>query len=310
MGMDTDVRGISDAAIGGVGCPYERDAALGPLTWYGVGGAADVLAQPQSVEQLAELGRLCDQAGLPLRVLGSGANLLVADGGVRGVVVQLTAEAFCRIEFEGDTAVAGGGADLARLIMVCARRGLGGLEVLAGIPASIGGAVRMNAGGKYGQIAPLVAQVTAMDAIGNVRTLGRDDLQFDYRSSNLTDLIITEVRFDLTPVDPADLRQRVKEIFAFKTATQPLRDSSAGCAFKNPTADESDKPAGKLIDEAGLKGLRIGAAEVSPVHANFIVVHKDGAADDVLAVMDEVERSVAERFGVTLRREVVVWKDE
>ncbi|MAE61096.1 MAG: UDP-N-acetylenolpyruvoylglucosamine reductase [Planctomycetaceae bacterium] len=293
--------------VGNLDIRHELNAALGPLTWYGVGGAAEVLAHPGDAHQLSALLRACHESAVPIHVLGRGANLLVADSGVRGVVVQLNAKPFGAIRFEGDDVIAGGGADLAKVIMSCVRRGLAGLEGLAGVPASVGGALRMNAGGHHATISGALVGLVSMDATGRTRELARQDVGFEYRSSDLTDPIIVEARFALSADDPALLRKRVKSIFRDKKASQPLQESSAGCAFKNPPAAVSDRPAGRLIDEAGLKGFRIGGAEVSTQHANFVVVHSDGTADDVLHVMAHVQRAVRERFGVDLEREVVVW---
>lgn len=304
-----DGRGDHGAAdiVRRLGIAHDVDAPLGPLTWYKVGGAADVLARPHDVEHLASLMRGCHDANVPVHVLGRGANLLVCDEGVRGVVIQLTAPALRRIQLNGTQATAGGGADLARLIMTCVRGGCAGLEGLAGVPATVGGALRMNAGGHHATISDTLVSVTTLDQAGELHERARRDIAFAYRSSDIADPIIVEAKFVLQPDDPAVLRQRVKAIFAEKRASQPLADKSAGCAFKNPPADVSDRPAGQLIDEAGLKGLRIGGAEVSGRHANFIVVHSGGTANDVLAVMTHVQRTVAERFSIELEREVVVW---
>jgi len=292
------------------GVPHERDAPVGPLTWYRVGGAADVLAHPQSVQQLARLLRACAEQQIPLRLLGRGANVIVADRGVRGVVVQLDAPAFCEISVVGTTVTAGGGADLAKFIMTCVRGGLAGPEVLAGIPGTVGGAVRMNAGGRFGEIGPLVEQVHALGWTGQVVAHRRDDIDFGYRRSHLGEPVIVQVEFALRRGNPDSLRSRVKEYFRWKGQSQPLGGRSAGCAFKNPPRETCEEPAGRLIDEAGLKGRRIGGAEVSPVHANFIVIHPGGTADDAIRLMDHVRQRVAERFGVNLEREFVVWADE
>ncbi len=295
------------ALLDGLDLPWEADAPLAPHTWYGVGGPADLLAHPQSVNQLAELMRRCREADVALHVLGSGANLLVADPGVRGVVVRLDAPAFSAVERTNDHVAAGAGADLARLILTCAKMGLAGLEALAGIPASIGGALRMNCGGRYGDIGSVTQSVEVMDDAGRVRTLLRDDLRFGYRQSGIGEPIILGGSFALQPDDPVKLRDRVKEIFAYKKSTQPLADQSAGCAFKNPPKDVCEKSAGQLIDEADLKGFTVGGAQVSVRHANFIVVQQACRADDVLNLIRTVRRKVRDHHGVDLVPEVVVW---
>jgi len=286
--------------------PHELDAPLAPLTWYGLGGPADVLAQPETPEKLGELVSRCRQAEISLRILGAGANLLVDDAGVDGVVVQLTADRFTRVNSLNEGVAAGAGADLPRLVLETGRRGLAGLETLAGIPATVGGAVRMNAGGKYGAIGQHVASVLTMRHTGEIRSLDREHLEFDYRRTNISDPIILEAEFSLEPTDPVALREQVKEIFSYKKSTQPLAAHSAGCAFRNPV-EQTEQSAGSLIDQAGLKGERVGAAEISSRHANFIIVHPGGKSRDVLGLIRVVQKRVAEQCGVDLEPELVLW---
>ena len=301
----------------------EYDAPI--PTWFSIGGKADRLVRPRSLDQLAECLRL-DQN---LRILGDGANLLVDDDGVSELVVVLDNPAFCGWTFDDATLRAGAGANLPKLINETVRRGLAGIESLGGIPASVGGAVIMNAGGAFGQIADSVARIHALDRHGRNVTIDRRQIAFDYRRSGLGHLIITEVEFNLSPADPAALRARHLEVMAYKSKTQPMADKSAGCVFKNPTLTEdltlensdpgaagphevhragSRVSAGMLIDRAGLKGLRVGGASVSPRHANFIVTGADAKARDVIELMDRVALGVFARFGVTLHPEVVIWR--
>lgn len=286
----------------------EKNFPLGSLTWYGVGGVAEAFARPKTVQQLSLLVRRCHDCGTEIHVIGKGANLLIPDGVVPGLVIQLADPIFGRIEHEDEHLRAGAGANLAKAIMYAVRQGLSGLEILAGIPASIGGAIRMNAGGRYGEIGPRVERITCMDATGQLVEHGREDLQFEYRRSHIAEPLILEAEFALEPGDSAELRVRVKDIFDFKKSTQPMGAKSVGCTFKNPPADQSDRPAGWLIDQAGLKGFTVGGATVSPHHANFIVTAPGATASDVLAVIEHVEQAVSKRFGVQLQREVVVWK--
>lgn len=309
--MGTDAPSTADAALAAFGIRCETDAPLGPLTWYGVGGRADVLAHPDNVDQLQTLARYAADHGLPLRVLGKGANLLVADEGVDGIVAILDAPAFRQITIDADaqTATAGGGADLERLITTTVREGLAGLETLAGIPASVGGAIRMNAGGSFGQIADTLATVTLLELDGSLATLPAADLSLSYRHSVVGERIVIEATFTLRAVDDqAALRDRLKEVMRYKKGSQPMAAQSAGCAFKNPPAETSGgRGAGKLIDEAGLKGHRIGGAEVSDRHANFVVTHPGATADDIRQLMAAMQQGVAEQFNIQLEREVVVW---
>lgn len=283
-------------------------------TWFKVGGRADRLARPASTEDL----RRCLEIDPALRVLGDGANLLVDDDGVTNLVIAFTHPDMTRVRRDEATGltIARAGASLFKMIPECVRLGLSGLERLAGIPATIGGATVMNAGGKFGEIADLIVRVHALNRDGRQVTLERRDIPFSYRHSGLTHLIITEVELNLTPDDPATLRARFKEVMEYKKSTQPMDANSAGCAFKNPTLKHDLKDiapantrvsAGMLIDRAGCKGLRQGSAEVSHRHGNFLFAHNHGSARDVIDLIRTVQRRVHDTFGVHLDTEVVIW---
>ena len=290
------------------------DAPIGPMSWYGIGGRADLLVKPLTVDALATLVKRSVHHPMSIRVFGQGANLLVADEGVGGLVISLDTPAFREVTYNssGDvhTMRAMAGADLAKTLMDTTRRGLEGLSQMAGIPASIGGAIRMNAGGRFGSIGDVVETVTCLTATGELVTYPIAEIEFEYRQTNLSDPIIIAATFRVEPTDPIALRNRVKEIFAFKKSTQPLGDHSAGCTFKNPLDAESGErvPAGRLIDEAGLKGHRVGGASVSTHHANFIVADSSATADDVLHLLDDIRRRVFDHCGVRLEHEVVIWR--
>ncbi|MEL6395785.1 MAG: UDP-N-acetylmuramate dehydrogenase [Planctomycetota bacterium] len=281
-------------------------------TWFRVGGAARRLARPASLEQLSE----CLSIDPAARILGDGANLLVHDGGVEELVVDLSDPAFRAVGFEGDRVVAAAGARLPVLIGRAVSLGLGGLEGLAGIPASVGGAVVMNAGGVFGEIGDVVERVHALRRDGERVTLERDQIGFGYRRSGLGGLVVTSVELRLEPGDREALRARRDECMAHKKASQPLDASSAGCCFKNPTLEaDLDEigaagrrvSAGLLLDRAGCKRLGVGGAHVSERHANFVVTTRDARASDVIGLMEEMAGRVRDRFGVGLEREVVVW---
>ena len=312
------------AMLDELGIRYETDAPIGPkMTWYGVGGNAAVLAHPAGVAQLSALAAKCHDNGIPTFVLGSGANLLIKDDGIQGVVIRLDDPAFDQIKVEKNILTAGPGVDMFKLVLECAKMGLAGLAHVAGIPASVGGAVYMNAGGAFGDIGSTVHKVHVMAENGQVYCRDRDDLVFGYRKTNIVAPYILDVEFDMDEADPQEIARRVKEIFLYKKNTQPMAENSAGCAFKNPNIpipghepeEEEDGPppptkresAGKLIDQAGLKGYRIGGAEVSQRHANFIFTHPGCTASDVLALMEHIQQTVLDRQGVALQREVVVW---
>ena len=297
---------VGPSCVDGLDIPCRAEVGLGPMTWYGVGGPADLFAQPQDVESLSELVRRCHENEVPFYVLGSAANLLVAESGVRGVVVKLDAPTFTGFDQSNHSINAGAGADLSKIIMQCAKDGLAGLEGLAGIPASIGGAIRMNCGGKYGQIGDHVESVLCLSAAGDLVAHPAGEIDFSYRSTALTEPLVLQATFAMQQTDPVELRERVKEIFAWKKSTQPLAEHSAGCAFKNPI-DQSDKGAGQLIDEAGLKGFNVGMAEVSQRHANFLVMRPGGSSTDLIRLLRAVKQRVAEQTGITLTEEVVIW---
>lgn len=289
----------------------ERSAPI--PTWFGVGGSADALSRPTTIDQLQALLR--QFKGQPIRILGDGANLLVDDDGVDGLVLSLSS--MDRVDWPthestGDALVPmQAGASLFRIIPESVRRGLSGLESLAGIPATIGGAIVMNAGGAFGQIADVVNHVEALTSAGEPVSLRRDQIAFDYRRSGLNELIITGATLRLRRVPEAEreaLRSRLKEVMEYKKASQPMAERSAGCFFKNPTVDGKRVSAGMLIDQCGCKGLTVGGASVSTRHANFIVTAPACSARDIIALTDEVARRVRDQAGVTLEREVVVWR--
>jgi len=298
--------------FGDIDADLEFDAPIGSMTYYSIGGKADVLVTPRSIDALSLLLRRCYNSNIPFRVLGNGANLLVDDLGVDGIVVKLKHACFKTFSFNKEGPIDAmhimSGFDLSKAIMETARCGFEGLHTLAGIPASIGGAIRMNAGGIYGSISDSLSTVTCLTKSGEISTYKADDLGFTYRESKIHDPIIVSATFDLTPADPIQIRERIKEIFSWKTTRQPLADSSSGCAFKNPLNSDNERiPAGKIIDETNLKGLTIGGASVSSQHANFIVTTPKATAQDVLSVMNEVRNRVFDATGITLKNEVVVW---
>ncbi len=306
--------GGASSIFGDLDVEARADAPVGAETWYGVGGRADALVRPNTIEALGTLLRRCHRSGTPVRVLGAGANLLVADEGVDGVVVRLDTASFMDVRYNksGPATIvrAGAGADLPKTLMENTRRGLDGLTQMAGIPASVGGAVHMNAGGKYGCISDTLLEVTCMTSRGEVVTYPAEEITFGYRTTNIPDPIILNATFQLEPTDPIELRERVKEIFAWKKSTQPLAEHSAGCAFRNPIDPVSEErvSAGLLIDRAGLKGYAVGGASVSRRHGNFIVTKGGAKANDVIAVMEQCEKVVYDTFGIELQREVVVWR--
>lgn len=277
---------------------------LAGYTWYKIGGPARWFIQPRSIEELQQAARRCMENNIPIYVLGLGANLLVSDQGVNGAVFRLDQEAFTQAHFDKTRVEAGAGADMQKLIIRTVRAGLAGIEVLAGIPGTIGGGVRMNAGGKFGDIGATVSRVRVMTAAGEVFERTKDDLVFDYRSTNISAPFILGATLELEEEDPETLARRMKEVWMYKRNSQPLNAKSAGCIFKNPRG----LSAGALIDQAGMKGLSVGGAEVSTVHANFLVAKPGCRAADIVELIRIVKEKVFDKNQILLESEVKIWQ--
>jgi len=276
---------------------------LAPHTWFHLGGPAEFFAQPNSVDELAALVRRCRDEDVPVRMLGGGSNVLVRDAGVSGVVIHLSAPGFTEIAVNRQNISAGGGAKLGLIISTSVREGLAGLETLVGIPGTLGGALHGNAGSRGGDVGQWTCQATVMTRAGEIQQRRREELVFAYRESSLDELVILNAQFQLERDDPEDLTKRMQKQWIIKKASQPLSHQSAGCIFKNPRG----MSAGMLIEQAGLKGTRVGQAEVSERHANFIVAGPSATSDDVLKLVDEVRQRVLERLGIELETEIEVW---
>jgi UDP-N-acetylmuramate dehydrogenase len=281
----------------------KRDEPLAPHTWLGIGGAAPYFLEPRSVEELGEVVRRCRENEVPMYVLGGGANLLVDDAGVKGAVIRLTQGEFREVQRVAGGTKAAAGADMGRLVLRCVREGLAGMECLTGIPGSVGGCVRMNAGGAFGDIGNVVEAVHVMTADGDIFTRYRADLAFAYRSTNITSKFILGAEFRLTEDDPHRILKQVKQIWIYKKNTQPLGQRNAGCIFKNPRGIS----AGALIDRAGLKRRRVGGAHVSEKHANFILADEGTKASDVLKLINIIRETVYKKSEVYLELEIEVW---
>ena len=283
----------------------EENVALAPYTWYKIGGPARYFVRPRSVEELQQAARRCTENEIPIYVLGLGANLLVGDNGVDGAVFRFSEDFWRRVRFddENHTVEVGAGADMQKLVLRTCRQGMAGIECLAGIPGTVGGGVRMNAGGKFGDLGALVTRVTVMDIEGTVFERYKDDLVFEYRSTNIAARFILGAVLELEPDDPERILKRTKEIWMYKRNTQPLNTKNCGCIFKNPRG----LSAGALVDQAGLKGFRVGGAEVSAKHANFIIAHPGCSADDVMKLVKLIREKVYDKNQILLESEVQIW---
>jgi UDP-N-acetylmuramate dehydrogenase len=276
---------------------------LAPHTYLRLGGPAQALAQPRSVDELARLVARCKQDNTPWRILGGGCNVLVRDEGVRGVVIRLSEPAFTTVECKGRTVKAGGGATLVSLISHAARQGLAGMEALVGIPGTVGGGLRVNAGSRFGAIDQLVSRVHLLDAQGQVQVVERGDLTAGPQGSFLDDGVILAGEFDLDSDDADSILKRMRRFWIHKKAQQPLSFQASGRIFKDPRGMSAEV----LIQEADLKGTKVGGAEVSDRHANYIVVHPGATARDVLRLIELIRSRVHERTGQMLQLEITVW---
>lgn len=276
---------------------------LGKQTWYGLGGPADYFIRPKTIEQLQAVVERCRDNGVRIQVLGFGSNLLVSDEGVRAAVIKLDGEKFSEIHFDGSDVTAWAGAELSKLVLTCVEKGLSGIEALTGIPGSVGGAVKMNAGGSFGDFGSAVETVTLMDSTGNIFEKSKPELVFDYRRTNITAKFILNAQLKLNSATPEQIMQTVKEIWIYKKNNQPLNTKNSGCIFKNPRGVS----AGALIDKAGLKGLQVGGAVVSDKHANFIIAQEGCRSRDVLRLIEAIKQRIKEQFDLDLELEIEIW---
>lgn len=279
-----------------------RDEPLARHTTLRVGGPADVYVEPASEADLAAAVKCCGARGVPFFVIGRGSNLLVRDGGFRGAVICLSHADFSKVEVDGVRLRCGAGAKLKNVAIEARRHGLSGVEFLEGIPGSVGGALRMNAGAMGGQTFDIVETVRWMDFYGGVREAAPAEMQVKYRGcAALKNHIALGAVFGCRPDSPESIAQRMSAFSQKRWASQPAAPS-AGCAFKNPPSI----PAGRLIDELGLKGTRVGGAAVSREHGNFIVNDGHATARDVLELIEFLKRRAQKERGIELQTEVEI----
>jgi UDP-N-acetylmuramate dehydrogenase len=302
MTLDDAGRRLAETAIG----PVELGRSLAGLTTYRLGGPAALYLEPAGEGDLLALGAALSASDVgpevPVLVLGRGSNVVISDRGFPGIVIRMGA-AFQFIEEIGPASLrAGASTPLPMLANWAARRALSGLEFAVGIPGSVGGAVRMNAGAHEGDFASILISVSVYDLDSlALRTIERDELGLGYRSSNLTDRrLVCSAHLELEPADPSDIRARMDAYRRHRAETQPGALQNAGSTFVNPPGDS----AGRLVEAAGLKGYRVGGVRVSELHANFFVASDDATAQDVYDLVHDVKRRVMERFGVELQPEV------
>jgi UDP-N-acetylmuramate dehydrogenase len=295
-----DWSGAVEEAAAVIGARAQRDRPLGPFTTYRVGGPAALFVEVAGADDLRLTHRAVGASAIPVLVVGKGSNLLVADGGFPGLVLTL-GDAFSSIEMDGTRVRAGAALGLPVLARRSAHAGLTGLEWAVGVPGSVGGAVRMNAGGHGSETAEWLERCCLADLRGGgQQVVGVDRLDYSYRHSSVAPHhVVLWAEFAVSRGDPHASEAAIAEIVRWRRQHQP-GGQNAGSVFTNPPGDS----AGRLIEAAGLKGHRIGSASVSTKHANFFQADPAGSADDVRALVDEVRRLVAERVGVTLQPEL------
>ena len=277
------------------------DAPLARYTSFRIGGPATLLVCPSDPEDLKRALAFAASEGLPVHVLGGGSNTLVRDGGFRGMAIAL--HAFQILERRRDGVAAGAGVRVSRLLAFCCRHGLAGLEILSGVPGTVGGAVWGNAGAWGGATADALASAEIVTAAGEERTLARQEIPFRYRASGLpAGSVITQAVFALAPDDPTAIRRRISGYLVRRNASQPVEFRSAGSIFKNPPGDY----AGRLVEQTGLKGSRIGNAMISTKHGNYIVNLGGARAADVLALVALARERVREATRIDLELEVKI----
>jgi len=290
---------LLSASVGRV----QIQAPLAPYTTWKIGGPADALIIPETRDGLVAALSILHRHGVPWHVLGRGSNTLVTDKGVRGAVIKL-GEGFEEVRFEGETVTAGAAFSFIKLSVLAGKEGLTGLEFAGGIPGTVGGAVYMNAGAHGSDVSRIFQSADIVWEDGSSAVLEKEEMKFAYRHSVLQEKrgIVTRAVFRLRKGDRTEIAAAMASYKDRRMRTQPLKEPCAGSVFRNPPGDH----AARLIEAAGLKGLRHGGAQVSTLHANFIVNLGGATAEDVLTLIEEIQRTVEEKYGIRLVPEVLL----
>ena len=286
-------------------CELRFQESMAKHTSFRIGGPAEVMALPKNREELAEILKKSALLDRKIRILGAGTNVLAPDAGIPGLVICLKDCMDGMQLLEENRIWVAAGVSMTRAAVFAANHGLSGLEFAHGIPGSVGGGVYMNAGAYGGEICQVCESVDVMDMVGNVRTVSSADMDFSYRHSCLeeSDEIVLSAVFALTPAASESIREKMKELMAKRSASQPLDQPSAGSAFKRPVGGY----AAALIDQAGLKGFQVGGAGISTKHAGFAVNLGDATAEDVKNLLRQVSDKVFDASGIRLEPEVRIW---
>lgn len=280
-------------------------------TTFKIGGPSNFWFEPENLEELIEIYTFIQKEKIPLFLLGGGSNVLVKDEGWSGITIRLSKPYFKKISFDDNLVKIGAGQSLAQLIKFALENSLSGCEFLSGIPGTIGGAIMMNAGSKdiaqgkkFISIGDIVDKISVLDKAGQVKTLKRKDIDFGYRHSDLNDYIIIEVKLKLNKSSKDKMEDLINKFWEYKKNTQDFEHPNAGCIFKNPQGNL--KSSGQLIDDAGFKGKKIGGAQVSLRHANFIINIGQAKAEHVLALMKNIQKKIEEDYKIWLEPEIKV----
>ena len=288
-------------------------------TTFRIGGPADIWIEPNDLNDLTKITKIAKEKHLRIFIIGNGSNLLVKDGGYRGIVVKLNAPFFKKIEFDKEKITIGSGLSLNRLVTITKNKDLSGCEFLSGIPGTVGGALVTNAGvgwtsnlrDKRASIADLIEEVDVLTLNGRIKTLKKKNLKFDYRSSDLSKYIVISAKLKLKLKKRSQINKTIEEFIKYRNSTQKIKRANAGCIFKNPVLnknylDKNRSTAAKLIDLCDLKGKRVGDVSVSRKHANFIVNQGKAKALDVLRAIKIIQKRVKEKFNIYLEPEIKI----
>ena len=282
------------------------DEPMKKHTSFKIGGPVDILVTPDNNEDVIDIVKRCKENGIPFYIVGNGTNLLVKDGGIRGVVIKLTK--LCNITINESKIIADGGASLIKVSRVALKESLTGMEFACGIPGSTGGALTMNAGAYNGEMSQVVESALVIDNDGSLKVLNQDELELGYRSSAIIKCgyIVLQVAFKLKQGQYENIKERMDSLTRRRTEKQPLEYPSAGSTFKRPEGSFAPK----LIEETGLKGLSVRDAEVSKKHSGFIINKGKANAKDIIELINIVQQNVKQKFDVDLHTEVIIIGDE
>ena len=280
-----------------------EDEPLAPYTRLGIGGTAEFFAEPTTQDELVGLVKRFSDAQLPIRLIGSGTNLIINDERVSGLVIHLAAPDFCELSVEGQTIRAGGGARLAHFVSTAAREGFAGPEQLVGIPGTVGGALHSNIGSHGDDIGTWVQSAEVLTRSGEILTRAGNSLAFSYRQSSLSELVILRATFQFEKEDPETLTRQLQKLWIIRRARQPLSEPRCIFVFKDPVGESAND----LIEQCGLKGFQLGNVEVSDLDGNIFVARDGATAAEMLKLIDTVKQKVYDTVAVELQLGVDVW---